>query len=89
LPGPLKGFGADTNPLHIGCLTFMNTTRSLLVAAMLSGLAAASFAQGPAAPGGPHAAPGHHHSQPLHHKHHGHRHHHAKHHHGAKGHVGR
>jgi Ni/Co efflux regulator RcnB len=65
----------------------MTTTKSLLVAALLSGFAAVSFAQAPApaAPAGRHPTMGHHH----HHKHHGRHHHHHQHHHGAKAHHGR
>jgi Spy/CpxP family protein refolding chaperone len=56
----------------------MTTTKSLIVAALLSTFAAVSFAQAPA-PVGPHQMQRHHH------KHHGHHHHHHHHMHRAPG----
>jgi Spy/CpxP family protein refolding chaperone len=57
----------------------MTTTKSLIVAALLSTFAAVSFAQAPVAPVGPHQMQRHHH------KHHGHHHHHHHHMHRAPG----
>jgi Ni/Co efflux regulator RcnB len=80
--GPLKGFGAITNLVGIGTFA-MTTTKSLLVATLLSTFAAMSFAQVPAAPEAPNQV----HQQRHHHKHHGHHHHNHRHAHEA--HVGK
>jgi len=72
-PGPLEGFGADTNPFGTGRIV-MITTKSLLAATLLSGFAAVSFAQAPAAPDSPRPMARHHEHHHHHHRHHGHHH---------------
>jgi hypothetical protein len=49
MPSPLRRLGAQASLTEIGSLN-MTKTQSLLIAALLSSVAAVSFAQAPAAP---------------------------------------